>query len=112
MTRMTLLEQIDAMDWTEDSFALFAQLVSLSPTDESGVIVLAAAAVMLARQHPSAEALPRVKDLAVEFGELVLDAHEVLTNGPGGRPQLRLVGDADLQQAESPAHTTSTRHGV
>lgn len=96
MTYVTLTEQIDAIEFSDDAADLFLKLVDASPTDETGAVVLVAAATMLARQHmaltPQAEhSLVR---LGGEFIQLAFRLRDEMLL-KAATPSLHVVGGYD-----------------
>ncbi|MGK7664231.1 MULTISPECIES: hypothetical protein [unclassified Marinovum] len=87
MTVKTLVQEMDAMDWSEDARALCAHLTKHSRHDERGCVVLIAAAVLLARDETALEVL------AAEFRDLVAAVQREL---PQDRLPLRIVGGRDV----------------
>ncbi len=97
MSRKTLVEQLDDMEWSEEGVALADKLTRFSATDECGAVVLIAAAVLLAKECPGRFGTP-AKDLdrlAGEFWALIYRMHEEIEERLGSRPFLRVVGGTD-----------------
>lgn len=80
MTSDTLIEQIESLDWGEDSTRLFLTLTGHSACDEEAAAVVLSAAVLLARQYPHETAAERaaLDQLCGEFTDLVLHARKHL----------------------------------
>ncbi|AWD21586.1 hypothetical protein [Fuscovulum blasticum] len=98
MSRPPLSQQLEAIEYGPAAKALFDSLIGVSAADENGAVVLVAAAVLLARQHPGET--PKdgaaLMGLTEEFGDLVFNVRAEM-QGPTGRSAgLRLVGGTDV----------------
>lgn len=89
MTRLTLSEQLDALEWTENGHTLFRHLTSFSPAAEGGAVVIAAAALLLAREFPVGIDDQHLEQIAVEFRDLMFMARAELADAAG--PKLSVI---------------------
>lgn len=102
MARKTLVEQIDEIEFSDAAYDLADQLVHYSATDENGLVVLAAAALMIATQYPGSTraSAAGMSMLCNEFAELVIRMHDELEARHGredaSQPLLRVVGGTDV----------------
>lgn len=89
---MTLVDQINALEWSDDARRMYQGLMRHSASDEAGAVVLVAAAALLAREYPTLQPADQddLANLIREFRELVLEVRrEMSLPRP---PYLRLVG--------------------
>lgn len=97
MSGLTLCQQIDQIDFSDDAAGLFAALSGFDASDEGAAVVLVAAAQLLARQY--CEDTPRENaalfGLCEEFTDLVFETRKRLVVGRC-RPALRIVGGTDV----------------
>ncbi|ALF02130.1 hypothetical protein [Salipiger abyssi] len=96
MTRPSLTEQIDRIDFSDAAKRQFLELVNASSTDERGAVVLVAAAALLAQEHPIGT---RTEDAALarlgaEFIQLVFTVRD-MRQRQSGHPVLQVVGGTD-----------------
>ena len=95
---MTLFETIDGYDFSDTGLGMFAQLVSVSPTEEAALVVIAAAAAILALDAVDEHALQiRCSDFSEVAEEMRLRFQD------GSRPGLELVGGTDLTPKQKEA---------
>ncbi len=89
---MTLVDQINALEWSDDARRMYQGLMQHSASDEAGAVVLVAAAALLAREYPTLQPADRddLADLVREFGALVREVRRELSLPRP--PYLRLVG--------------------
>ena len=88
---MTLIDTFDRQEFSDDSARMFTTLVGFSPTQEGALVVLAAAAMLLARDAVDENSLLRS---CHEFAEL---AEELRLHLPENlrQPKLALVGGTE-----------------
>jgi hypothetical protein len=99
MTRQTLTEQFDSIEWGEEGQALYRALTAFDACDEGAAVVLISAAVLLARQEVDAYGL--LEDLCAEFKALTFVVQRRLADDRWqpplkAGPRLRLVGGTDV----------------
>lgn len=75
MNRLPLTTQIDSIEFSDASIELFQLLAQFSATDEFGAVILAAAARLLANEHPAhtRQDVAALKALTAEFHDLVFE---------------------------------------
>lgn len=88
---MTLLQTIEGTEFSDEGAAMFAALADTSATDETALVVLAAAAAILARDAIDEDALLVT---CCEFSEVAEELRLRLLDDRG-RPKLMLVGGKD-----------------
>lgn len=98
MTGLTLVQQIDAIDFSDEAAEFFAGLSAIEMTHEFGAVLLVATALLLAREYP--DDTPRENyelfSLGEEFTDLVFETRKRLRLGRC-RPTLCVVGGRDVQ---------------
>lgn len=87
---MTLVEAMDAHEWSPAAAAFVGWLTEASATSEDGLAVIAAAAVLLARHSATPADLGR---LGAEFAQLMVEVGREM--GLPRRPALHVVGARD-----------------
>lgn len=94
----SLLDQIEAIEFSESSHELFCALTGFSAADEEPAVILVAAAVLLARcqiEHGQPSATESLGGLGYQFIDLIQEAERRLCDGRC-RPALRVVGGFDF----------------
>ncbi len=102
MARKTLVEQLDDIQFSAAAEDMACQLSRHSATDEMGVVVLTAAALLIAGQCPGHHqaSTAELARLCTEFGDLVTRMHGEIEARLEGRPVLRVVGGTDRDRAD------------
>lgn len=98
MSRKTLVEHLDEIQFSQEALDLAHELSRYTATDEKGVVVLTAAALLLAGECPGRFGTPakELDRLAEEFWALIYRMHAELEESLGSRPLLRVVGGTDM----------------
>lgn len=113
MSRLTLTEQIDRIDFSDDAAGFFTALSQYDAADEGAAIVLVAAAQLLARQH--CDDTPRENDALIslcdEFIDLVFETRARLKIGRC-RPGLRIVAGTDVTPSTPKSSINSSSKGI
>ena len=94
----SLLDQIEAIEFSERSHEMFCALTAFSAADEQAAVVLVAAAVLLARcqiEEGRPSATESLDGLGYQFIDLIQEAERRLCDGRC-RPALRVVGGFDF----------------
>ncbi|WP_121064688.1 hypothetical protein [Chachezhania antarctica] len=96
MTQASLLERIEAIEFSDEAAVQYQDLIATPPSDEEEAVIITAAAVLLARGRPGMTwdddvALVR---LGSEFIELMFAVRN-LRRASTGRRGLRIVGGTD-----------------
>ncbi|WP_102226846.1 hypothetical protein [Acidimangrovimonas sediminis] len=97
MSRKHLVEQIEAIEFSDEAGVLFQQLSAFPPSSEAGAVILVVAAMLLASQHPGESPLigAALREMSTEFEDLIFEVHQRLGNGRM-RSVLRFVGGIDV----------------
>lgn len=95
----SLLDQIEAIEFSERSQQLFCALTAFTAADEEAAVILVAAAVLLARcriEEGRPSSTESLDGLGYQFIDLLEEVDRRLCAGRC-RPHLRVVGGLDFQ---------------
>ncbi len=89
---MTLVDQINALEWSDDARRMYQGLMQHSASDEAGAAAATRTTALLAREYPTLQPADQddLADLVREFGALVREVRRELSLPRP--PYLRLVG--------------------
>ncbi len=111
MTRPTLVQQFDSIEFSDTSVELSNFLGQFAASDEAGAVIIITAAKLMAREHPGAtpQSNAALGDLIDEFADLVFEVRRQITASL--RPALRVVGGTSVQppRISKPVTSNPTR---
>lgn len=98
MTRATLVDVMDAIDWSPKAVRSINSMLEFTLQDEGGAAVIMAAALIVAREFPAEQrgAGKAIEQIGTEFSELISEASKLIALKKK-RPALCVVGGTDTQ---------------